>query len=113
MSNIVIFKQGETPQYLKSVNTPDYEGKPGVIVNPDVSALDNVPLKYWKLANNEVLEMTASEKQTIVDEEEAEKQARIDRLEEVDTVVLANALIKAGVVTKQLLVSKIKEVLNG
>lgn len=112
MANVVIFKTGKTPQYLRSVNTPDYEGDPNVIINPDVSALKDIPLKYWKRDGDNVLEMSEAEKQAIDDDEEAERQARIEKLE-IDAIVLAKALVKAGVVGKQLLVSKIKEVLNG
>lgn len=113
MSNIAIFKSGQTPQYLKSVNTPDYDQDPDVIVNPDVSSLDGVEMKYWKRVGDSVAEMTTSEKQVVDDAEEADRIARIDRLESIDAIVLAKALVKAGVVTKTLLVSKIKEVLNG
>ncbi len=113
MSNVAIFKSGETPQYLKSVHTPDYDQDPDVVVNPDISSLNDVELKYWNRVGNTVLEMTTSEKQVVDDAEEADRVARIDRLESVDAIVLAKALVKSGVVTKTLLVSKIKEVING
>lgn len=65
MANIAIFRTGKTPQYLKSVNTPDYESDPNVIVNPDISALGSVPLKYWKREKDNVLEMTQAEKDVV------------------------------------------------
>ena len=90
MSNVAIFKSGETPQYLKSVNTPDYEGDPNVLVNPDISALGNVPLKYWKRVADLIEEMTTSEKQAADD---AELQARKDA---VTVELVARGLIEAG-----------------
>ncbi len=113
MSNVAIFKPGETPRYLKSVNTPDYENDLGVIINPSLSNVEDVPLKYWVRIGNLVKEMTLAKKQAVDDAEEAENTAKIEALEQIDAIVLAKALVKAGIVTKTLLVSKIKEVLNG
>ena len=57
MSNIAIFKSGQTPQYLTSVNGAEYmvdptalEGKvvsndSDVLFNPDINAVKNMPLK--------------------------------------------------------------------
>lgn len=93
MSNVAIFKSGKTPQYLKSVNTPDYEGKPGVLVNPDVSALQSVELKHWKRNGSVIEEMNASEKQAVAD---AELQARKDTADNygIDMKVALTALVK-------------------
>ena len=112
MANIAIFKTDQTPQYLRSVNTPDYSSDPDVIVNPDISAVSQVEKKYWKRVGDNVEEMTASEKQVIDDAEAAARETRIQALEDIDAIVLAKALVKAGVVTKPLLVSKLKEVLQ-
>ena len=50
-----------TLQYRASVNTPDFD--PAVwIVNPDMSAVANVPPKHWKVTGNTVSQMTAAEK---------------------------------------------------
>lgn len=65
MANITIFKSGQTPQYVQSVNTPDYEGNPDIIINPDISAVKIIPLKYWKHDGNKILEMTQAEKDTV------------------------------------------------
>ena len=87
MANIAIFKPNQTPQYLTSVNGAEYmvdptalEGNvvsndPDVIFNPDINAVKNVPLKYWKRSGNNIVEMSLAEKQTILD---AELQARKD-----------------------------------
>ena len=77
MSNIAIFKTGKIPEYRISVNTRDYVVDPNVpksevvpldpdvIINPDISSVSNVPLKYWKRSGNNILEMTQSEKDTL------------------------------------------------
>ena len=135
MANIVIFEPGETPQLLKSVNTPDYcdipenkrkyskdkktwgttllkdelpaYAKPNVLINPDTSAVKNVPNKYWKRVGDIILEMSLSEKQAVDD---AEKQSRLDAIEnyQFDGGSLAEALVDAGVVTKDQVLSVIK-----
>ena len=50
-----------TMELRRSVNTPDYPSKDW-IVNPDLSAVESVPRKYWKLSGNDVVEMNQSEK---------------------------------------------------
>jgi hypothetical protein len=71
MANVAIFRSGQTPVYLTSVHTPDYEGDPDVIINPDISAVAAVPLKYWKRVVNAIQEMTAGEKTTVDNAEAA------------------------------------------
>lgn len=52
-----------TMQYRKSINTPEFENDPDWIINPDLSAVNGVPQKYWKLnSNDQVVEMNATEK---------------------------------------------------
>ena len=53
-----------TLQYLLSVNTPDYPTQDWVI-NPDLSAVSGVAVKYWKLTGDNVTEMTQGEKDTV------------------------------------------------
>lgn len=108
MANVVIFENGKA-QLLKSVNTPDY---PTAIVNPDLSALKGVPMKYWKESSGAVVEMTPVEKQVVLDAEIVEKQARIQALN-INAITLAKALVKTGKITKQELITAIKEVQNG
>jgi len=50
--------------YLKSVNTPDFP-EDIWIINPDLSAVENVPRKYWKITGNTVSEMSQPEKDTV------------------------------------------------
>jgi hypothetical protein len=67
MSNIIIYDQatGAVKQYLESVNTPDYQGKPGVLVNPDITVLKTVPMEYVKVAHDALEEMTVAEKAAV------------------------------------------------
>jgi hypothetical protein len=65
MANVAIFRAGQVAQYLRSVNTPEYSSDPDVLVNPDVTALTAVDLKYWKRVGNAVQEMTSGEKATV------------------------------------------------
>lgn len=109
MANIAIFKPNKTPEYLRSVNTPDYSSDPDVLVNPDISALQSIPHKYWKRVGNAVQEMTAGEKATVDTQEQALRDAAVNDLH-IDTVILAKALVKAGVITKNALINAIKQV---
>lgn len=53
-----------TKEYLISVNTPDY---PEVtwIINPDLSGVEGVPSKYWKITGDTISEMNQSEKNAV------------------------------------------------
>lgn len=53
-----------TKQLIQSVNTPDYP-ESSWIVNPDLSWLENVPQKYWKVVGDSVVEMSAAEKTAV------------------------------------------------
>lgn len=46
--------------YFESVNTPDYDPAEWLI-NPDLSALDGVPVAHWKIVGDAVLAMTVEE----------------------------------------------------
>lgn len=50
-----------TLQYIPSVNTPDYPEK-DYLINPDMSAVDGVPQKYWILKDDRVVAMDAAER---------------------------------------------------
>lgn len=50
-----------TKQYLKSVNTPEFSEADWVI-NPDISAVKDIPAKYWKITGDAVSEMSPEEK---------------------------------------------------
>lgn len=55
-----------TKEYLRSVNTPDFPVQHWII-NPDLSAVADVPWKYWKVVKDSVVPMTAEER-AIVDQ---------------------------------------------
>jgi len=116
MANIIIFKAGKEPQYLLSVNTPDYSSDPDVIVNPDTSTVKSIPLKFWKRSGDNVIEMTQAEKDTIVSSELTAKKSSADTFE-ANNLAIFTALIKiinvrlpAGQkITKAELITAIKE----
>ena len=71
MSNIVLYDPDNVTvprcvtQYLKSVNTPDYDGVTDKVVNPDLSAVSAVAQKYWKESTGSIVEMSQAEKDAI------------------------------------------------
>lgn len=87
MSDVVVFNTQNTRvlDYLRSVNTPDFEGRPDVLINPDVTTLiaNGVNPKYWKVVNSQVVEMTQGEKDYL------------DGMEQQDLVAQAKALAKS------------------
>ena len=93
MANIIIFKAGKEPQYLLSVNTPDYSSDPDVIVNPDISAVKNIPLRFWKRSGDNVIEMTQAEKDAIAVTEITARKSSADTFE-ANNLAIFTALIK-------------------
>lgn len=73
-----------TTELLTSINTPDFSVNDWII-NPDLSLLDNVPHKYWKIDGDNVVEMNQSEKDAVDFEELSntilEKKYRVDEYE--------------------------------
>jgi len=53
-----------TYQYLESVSTPDYPEETWV-VNPDLSAVEGIAQKYWKVVDGAAVEMSAGEKAVV------------------------------------------------
>lgn len=49
-----------TKQHRISVNTPDFPVSEWII-NPDMSKVRGLPMKYWKVVGDEVLPMTLAE----------------------------------------------------
>lgn len=94
---LIVRKINDQIEVLKSANTPDYEGQPDTLINPDIEHMQGVPLKYWKLENDQVLEMTQNEKQ-VIDEKENDKKVQPEALTVID---MAKILIAKGYVTKQ------------
>ena len=62
-----------TLAYSKSVNTPEYPVADW-IHNPDMSGVEGVPQKYWKLVGDAPVGMTAAEKAVA---DQAEKDAAV------------------------------------
>lgn len=91
MANVVLFNP---TQYLKSVNTPDYENNPNAIINPDISSVQSVPLKYWKRSGNIVVEMTTLEKQAVDQAELQTRKSFADNFGIDDMKIVLTALIK-------------------
>ena len=64
---------GKVTQFLPSAHVPNYQGNPNTLINPDLSALWDiptqsylVPLKYWKYDGvGDIVEMSSGEKATI------------------------------------------------
>lgn len=67
MANVAIYDLDGTPQavisYLESVNTPDYEGRPDVVINPSIPV--GVAIKYLKHVTGSIVEMTQEEKDAV------------------------------------------------
>jgi hypothetical protein len=53
-----------TKEFLGSVHTPDYPTGTW-IVNPDLSSVSGVPIKYWKITGDAVSEMNQTEKDAV------------------------------------------------
>ena len=67
MSLVVIFDEGASPEkvlgVVRSANTPDFDQRTDVVINPDIAALDGVvPQKYWKHDTGSIIEYTQGEK---------------------------------------------------
>ena len=93
MANVILFKPNQQPQYLTSVNTPDYSSDPDVIVEPDLSSVSGVPIKFWKRSGNTVVEMTQAEKDAIAASELITRKNAADTFQ-ADPVAIFTALIK-------------------
>lgn len=53
-----------TKEYLTSQNTPDFDVLDWII-NPDLSGVVGVPIRYWKIVGDVVSEMTKPEKDAV------------------------------------------------
>ncbi len=57
-----------TLQFLASVNTPDFPSA-AWIINPDLSAVQGLPTKYWKVTGDVVSAMSIAERDVVDDNE--------------------------------------------
>ena len=132
MANIAIFKTGKTPEYRQSVSGGEYmvdptalEGSvvsndPDVLFNPNITAVKNVPVRFWKRSGNTIVEMTQVEKDVLA---AAELQVRKDAANDLgvqDIKIALKALITVlntklpanKQLTKQELVDALKGEIN-
>jgi hypothetical protein len=75
-----------TKEYFESVNTPDF---PSVdwLINPDLSQVAGLPIKYWKISGDSVVAMSGAE------------QAAVDAVDLVDYKNLAISTIRQSTKT--------------
>lgn len=90
MANVVIYdiQTNRVLRYLKSVNTPDYDTRPDVIVNP---SLPDVALKFMKINNGQVVEMSQAEKDIVLYEEQVAANAVIEQNADDLTITIKDA----------------------
>ena len=87
----------DTGEYVVDPNVPKDQvvpNDPDILINPDISAVQNVPLRWWKRVGNTVVEMTQTEKDALV---AAELQARKDQANDFgisEMITVLTALIK-------------------
>jgi len=73
MSVIVVYDPddkdvpGKVVTFHKSANTPDYKDAKNTLINPDLSGVDGVPQKHWKVSGGVVVAASTEEK-TVVDD---------------------------------------------
>ena len=72
MANIVVYNPSDpdvpnrVTKYHKSANTPDYNGEPNKLVNPDLAGVSGVNQLYWKYDGvSAIVEMSQGEKDTL------------------------------------------------
>lgn len=53
-----------TKEYFVAVNPDDYDLSDWVVVD-DVSTIQTIPIEYWKVSGNNIVEMTQSEKDAV------------------------------------------------
>lgn len=112
MADILIEKDGKI-EYLKSVNGAEYMLDPqakkdevqpksdNILINPDISQVKGTEMKYWKIEDGAVRVMTKEEKKEVDDLEAIQIEESRTNLENLTPKLLAEALIKKGVITKE------------
>lgn len=51
-----------TLEYKRSVHTPNYEGNPDWLINPDLSAVKQYPRSEWKVEGEQVVRKSKEER---------------------------------------------------
>ena len=117
-SNVLIYDPttGRAKAYLKSVNTPSYSSRKDVVINP---VLPKAPLKYLKVKDGKVVEMTQIERDALlVKEQQAIKEARIKAISNLDIsakdvitalIKVINKRIPNNPITKDEIITQIKQ----
>ena len=62
-SSAVVSNQATNIVY--SVNTPDYNGVANKVINPDLSSVLSLPMKFWKVDGTSVVGMSSGEQNTV------------------------------------------------
>lgn len=115
MANVVLFTNN-VASYLESINTPEYENNPNALIDPDLVAVDGVPIQYWKRSGNSVVEMTQAEKDALAATQLTQRKSMADNfqgnLPEIFTALIKviNLRLSAGQkITKAELITAIKQ----
>lgn len=75
----------------------DYKGRTDVIINPDMSAIKGVPIRYWKKGvGDSVVEMTAIEKTQIDNaiRSVVDNQVKAQKKNELDNDLIVDAVLE-------------------
>lgn len=92
MAKVVVFENGKA-SYYPSANTPDFEGNPNALINPDLSLVENIPVIYWKRDGDNVVEMSQAEKDALVQVELNTRKNLADNYS-IDIKTALTALVK-------------------
>lgn len=92
MAYVVVFENNQAYAY-PSANTPDFEGNPNALINPDLSAVLNVPIQYWKRDGDSVAEMSQAEKGVLAETQLTNRKNLADTYS-IDLKTALTALIK-------------------
>ena len=116
---VKLLLSADTGEYVTDPNTTKQNlqsvAKADVLINPDLTAVKDVPQKYWKRVNDTVVEMSVAEKQAITDAEVQARKANADSfsvsMTEVITALIKviNLRLPAGQkITKQEMIDAVK-----
>lgn len=140
MADVVVFTTDGPPQLIKSVNTVDYcdipenkkvyseDGKKwgvdlkkneleqysknGVVINPNLNNVKNVPIKYWKKVGKTIVEMNQAEKDAVDLTYLSEKMKKVKDYN-VSMADLIHAFFNLGIVKKEQFDAALQEAING
>lgn len=74
MANVIIYAPNDPVvnnrvlNYLTSVNTPDYTDRPDTVINPDLSQVVGLDIRYWQVdGNKNITPMDVSDRTSVDD----------------------------------------------